>query len=186
AARPRWVNVKRLGIKRAGNMGVERAIEMHRAGLLPGQRRNDEVAASTGAAVIGQDRAVSSRRAEWKHRKSSRHYQRQETGTQPNLRSLGTHCALTGLRRCGSVRPERHHAAKPGSGTPRVCMMRKRLSSITTMVPARAARKVSRLLTNCPMMSHRLVKIRSEIIGSGNAIESTTWLMTSERVKIGR
>ncbi len=42
---------------------------------------------------------------------------------------------------------------------------------------------MSGLLTNRPMMSARAVKIRSAIIGSGSAMLSTTWLMTSALVE---
>ncbi len=65
-------------------------------------------------------------------------------------------------------------SAKPGIGMPNVCKIRRTLSSSTPAVPTTAATRVSLLFANDPMMSARLVKMISEIIGSGSASDSTT------------
>src|SRR5580700_3776516 len=49
---------ERLGVEVTGDAGVEAAIEMNRAGLFPGQRRHDEIAAARGIAVIRQHTAL--------------------------------------------------------------------------------------------------------------------------------
>ncbi len=65
---------------------------------------------------------------------------------------------------------------------PTTCAIRNALSISTSAVPTRVAMRVSRPLTKGPMMSARPVKISSAIIGSGSAIDSTTWLTTKASV----
>src|SRR5580704_11706378 len=52
---------------------------------------------------------------------------------------------------------------RPGIGTPRVCTIRKKLRPSTIAAPAVAARLVSAVLTNRPMMSARRVNMSSAI-----------------------
>src|SRR5258707_13920755 len=72
----------------------------------------------------------------------------------------------------------------PGIDIPKVCRIRNTLRASTTAVPDSAATLVVRPLAKAPMMSGRRVNIRGAIMGSGSAMESTTWLMTRALVAL--
>src|SRR6266704_6969191 len=88
--RARWTPIERLRVEGTGHTGVKHAIEVHRPGFLPGQRRNDKIAASTVVTMVCQNRVLFGDGRDWRdcECKRSRHQSNTCSHRNRRLRSL--------------------------------------------------------------------------------------------------